>query len=360
MPDSSDSANSRGFAIAAIDADTMDGLGAFPRPLTASLLKWHADQRLLASLSYLCEVAERAFGESFVTQTRMLERAASSEPRAERRLRGAMYVLHTEMRHAIKANDPVRVQELLGQLPTVQATSGDVVVRGIPPASDPSDREMQLFRSTMGREHERAYGLPFDAAAPPAEVLPLFARTAWEVLEILERLDPDCAAEIRSVVSDVVIVKSQNVNAGSSFRAFGYIVLRELEPDRAWTTYLESIVHEAAHLYLYLLWTHDPIIENEGEGLFRSPVRPGGRPLSAIFHAMFVLARTIRTIRIVREDSVYREDISRMSTSYNYAKNPDGFEVKFFEAYETIKDNAQLTPLGEELLRGCRAMVEGT
>ena len=105
------------------------------------------------------------------------------------------------------------------------------------------------------------------------------------------------------------------MNAGTSSRAFGYVLLRELGGERAWTTYLENIVHEASHLYLYTLFLADPILDEIGERRYRSPLRPEGRPLSAVLHAAFVLARTARIVRLLGSRSAFRDAIESMSTS---------------------------------------------
>jgi HEXXH motif-containing protein len=135
------------------------------------------------------------------------------------------------------------------------------------------------------------------------------------------------------------------------------VLLRELGSERAWTTYLENIVHEASHLYLYTLFLADPILHEDGRRQYRSPIRPGGRPLSAVMHAAFVLARTARIVRVLGSRPAYRDDIATMSTTYNAAANPESFERKFVAAWKTLHSEAAFTPFGQELLADCRRIA---
>jgi len=79
--------------------------------------------------------------------------------------------------------------------------------------------------------------------------------------------------------------------------------------------------------------------------------------MSGIFHAMFVLARTIRLMRRFRAVPCDRREIESMSTGYNQAKNPATLEEKFEDALQTIERNATLTDFGAEILASCCRMV---
>jgi len=322
-------------------------------------LKGDADRRLIESLLYLCEVAEKGSGRRFTRARDGLEKARSAVGTDGGDLRGIVYVLHSRLLSALRAGDETIARRTLDALATTDLFKSGLDVWGVG-GGRWSDFERQAFRDTMSSEHEREYKLPFDARPPDQADLGRVAGAVSHTLAQIEALDAETYHEFRRLVSDVVIIKSEHINAGTSFRAFGVLLLRELGPERVWTTYLENLVHEAAHLHLFLIWSVDPVIENEAEQSFSSPLRPGGRPLSAIYHAMFVLARTIRAVNIFRRSEAHRADVERMSTSYNYAKNPAGFEQKFRETYETVKVNARLTPLGSRLLESCREMALGS
>lgn len=178
-----------------------------------------------------------------------------------------------------------------------------------------------------------------------------------EVLQKLSVVDPETFKEFRALISDVGIMNSELVNAGTCLPAFGMISLRTLRAEQNWTAYLEHLVHESAHHYLYAVWTTEDLILNEDTARYKSPLRTEPRPLSGIYHAMFVLARTIRAIRLFQRCGEYGPEIRHVATQYNNAKNPASFEDKFCEAAEVIEQNAALSSLGGSIYGSCRQMI---
>jgi HEXXH motif-containing protein len=53
---------------------------------------------------------------------------------------------------------------------------------------------------------------------------------------------------------------------------------------------LESIVHESAHLHLYMALAQEPLIDPDHDGHYKSPLRPDPRPLRGILLAYHALA----------------------------------------------------------------------
>jgi hypothetical protein len=314
------------------------------------------DIRLLDSLRYVCGVATKVLAE----QTGKVEHALDVmqiECEEGMRLRGVAYVVHNELVEAMRGQNPDRVRELLNVAPELRYTTRHCEIVALSAAGDSQSVEDQLYLLTMRRENEKEYSKPFHVAPPvgdPSEV----ASDVQEVLRRIREVDSASAAEFDALVTDVVIMSSNAINGGTSFKAFGYLLLRERNFDPDWTNYLETLIHEAAHLYLYCLWSIDPIIIDDGGRMYKSPLRAEPRPLSGIFHAMFVLARIIRSLGKFARDPRYGEDISRMSTAYNNARNSAPLLEKFEDAFEVVRDNAVLSPLGSKLLDGCRAMVD--
>lgn len=314
------------------------------------------DERLIASLHYLYGVAAGVVTEPVAGPERALDRA-KAECRSGMRLRGVAYVLHNELVEAMRGQDIARVCTLLRAAGSLRYTTGESDIRPLQVEHDSECAEDALYLRTMRRENEHEYAKPFEVCPPQGD-----ERAAVEdVKEVLRRLravDPVTAAEFDAMVTDVVIMSSGVINGGTSFKAFGYLLLRQRQFRPDWTNYLETLVHEAAHLYLYCLWSIDPIITADGGRLYRSPLRSEPRPLSGIFHAMFVLARIIRSLSRFAQDPRYAADVSTMSTAYNNARNSAPLRQKFEDAFAVVAENAELSPLGARLLDGCRAMVD--
>ena len=175
-------------------------------------------------------------------------------------------------------------------------------------------------------------------------------------LEFLKNFDSEIYQEMQEIVSDIVICNSKKLNAATSYVTYGFIYLRELREGENWTRILEHIVHEAGHHHLHAVTMCDPLFERS-EQLYKSPLRVALRPMIGIYHAMFVLARTLRVFNKLKKDSRYQELISQVKTSYNEQENEEDFIVKFEEAYNTIKGGAKLTDVGSKLLESCREMA---
>lgn len=319
----------------------------------ARWLKADADRKLLASLSYLGEVLARAGCPA--------ERVGAAVDAGDQaladgiRLTASAYAFHNLLADAVRAGDMGRVLALTATLDPRHLVGEGLVISSQGRARD-DPLVQNLFDALMEHEHEHEYEIAYDARAPSKRAYRRSRGDIVRVLDLLERHDPETFGEIAALVTDVVVIRSDEINAGSSFRVHGLVLLRELKGARDWTVYLENLVHEAAHLQLFLAWTQDPIFAN-GASLRRpSPLRRGARPLSGIFHAMFVLARTIRAARIFAAIPELSADVRRMSTSYNNRRNPAPFEQKFEEARASLHD-AELTPVGKALLEGCVAMV---
>jgi HEXXH motif-containing protein len=131
--------------------------------------------------------------------------------------------------------------------------------------------------------------------------------------------------------------------------------LKFLKPSQTWTTYLEHIVHEAAHHLLFALFYGYDVFKAGSSGRFRSPLRSDERPLDAVFHAMFVLARIIFILRRIKDSGLY-PDFHRTAT-YSF-HNPLPLIEQFRQAYDVIKRNAQLTEYGVGLLDATHRFAE--
>lgn len=182
-------------------------------------------------------------------------------------------------------------------------------------------------------------------------------KTIYEALEVIDQHAPELYEEIKFVVNEVRIFRSNYLRAGTNFNTLGLIYVGEKSSDDNVSRYIEHVVHEAAHNLLYAHWTTDPIFVNHTDELYYTPFRKDKRPLSAIYHAMFVLARTIYVFdRIWRSDQ-QAIDFSKIKTNYNEQGNSTPFKVKFSQTADVIYQNAELTEIGRSILDASCDMV---
>lgn len=323
---------------------------ALPNSDRAWLLRRQMDRRLVESFSYLADQCSKVVPLFDKDVVRIIEENLAKLP-------GSLYAIHSQLISAMRSGDASLAGDILQSIPTVRPRDGERT-RVLPWSRGSfSDFELTAISDTLSCDYDSTYSKRFDASTPSAHDTLEMASIVEDVLAKLNYHDPETAGEILALVSDIVIIQSQHINAGTCFKAYGLLYLNVMRPGQQWTTYLENIVHEAAHHLLFAFWTVDRIIQSDGNRLYRSPLRTEPRPMSGIYHAMFVLARTIRVLRLFKAIPTFADAISQMSTGYNQAKNPASLEDKFFDTVDTIRKNAHLTDFGTELLEGSIALV---
>ncbi|WP_237583230.1 hypothetical protein, partial [Photobacterium halotolerans] len=92
------------------------------------------------------------------------------------------------------------------------------------------------------------------------------------------------------------------------------------------------------------------------EGLYYTPFRLDNRPLIGIYHAMFVLARTIFAFDQNLQNGVIRQ--TDIKSHYNEANNSTPFKEKFFQTVSVIESSKKTTKFGQKLLSDCVQLVD--
>lgn len=329
---------------------------AIPNAKRAKELKRQMDLRLVESFVYLVDVASRGLKRSFPKAKATLESLCQSVSSGYR-FSYKPYVLHTQLHRAMKRGEGDKAERLIAQL-----LKSRLVLEGFDVHSFPSERSHsyldQCLRRTLTEEHLETYNFVFDGSSPSRSDLLRSVKSVHSTLALLKTLDPLSYDELGVLVGDVLIMSSRKLNAGSSFPAYGCIYLAALRSDQSWTAYLEHLVHEAAHHYLFVLWSHSPLLAFEPPETYCSPLRTEPRPISAIFHQMFVLARVIRTKRLFEATGRFASDLADMRTQYQNDSSPGSFEDKFVMAANVIESHAKLTPVGEAVFHSARKLVD--
>ncbi len=161
--------------------------------------------------------------------------------------------------HALGEHPPGWLQALVGDINVAVAEQGEHAASVF--ACAPSDAEYAMLNEAMGvlRQH-----------MPPAFSL------------------------VHSMVHDIVLVGSQAFIGATSKSFLGGILLNpKLSPSVP--HYIDTLVHEASHIELYLRQMLDPFLQDETR-LLASPLRKSLRPAGAVLHASFVLSRVCFTL----------------------------------------------------------------
>ena len=317
------------------------------------VLRTSVNQRLIESLTYLLDICSRRQGVRVESAGEQLATFTATS-----KLSGMVHVVHDRLVAAIKANDAASIQTVLDAFATLTYASQDARVIGL--LRDGYSMALhRLYLEASDAGTRRTYKFAFDGTPANDDEYNQASVATERAVQRLMTVDPDLFDEFNTLVSDVMILHSPTMNAATSVSSLGIIRMSQLRPTQTWSRYLETLAHEAAHHHLNYLWFGDPIILNEEAGPFSSPLRQEKRPLSGIYHAMFVLGRTMRAINALQTSPTYDPEQDRIQTAYNNAGNSASFEQKFLDCWNVLTEHAKLTELGRRLMLSTREMALG-
>ncbi|WED44432.1 aKG-HExxH-type peptide beta-hydroxylase [Legionella cardiaca] len=190
----------------------------------------------------------------------------------------------------------------------------------------------------FGSDHLKAF-------SPPEKELEKFEIAVSDALKLITEADNHFINEINSFVSTINLVKS-NLNVGAtSPKFFGAIYLSL--PDNLLPFHrlflVEHLVHETSHLYLNAVIAYDPLVLNEVDERFISPIRTDLRPMLGVYHAAFVLSRVLRIFKQIQQLKLFDNRQILNQSIANLTK-------KYKAAFDTAHNLGILTTLGQQIL----------
>ncbi|MEP7031031.1 MAG: HEXXH motif-containing putative peptide modification protein [Pseudolabrys sp.] len=308
--------------------------------------------KLHASTSYMLDVAESGLNQDLSAVRQRVEFIRSGAP-----LSSTAYAFHDALQHGLQKNDPDFLSRLFSNVEKYSFVRSGIILTTLGANDSLTQCDTELLADTYHRRSAGVYSIEY-VLGPPSErgIRPSLAALDYSLHE-LPQVDDETFRELCESVSEIMVVKAGDMNAASCFNTYGLIFVSEFEPNQSWTRYFEHIVHESAHYHVFAVCTVDPLVDEPDKARFKSPFRSEPRPAYAIYHAMFVLSRTIHVFRKMRKMTRYAADLAGVSTSYNNAGNDLSFEDKFKMTYDVLKNDVRLTDVGGRLLESCREMA---
>jgi hypothetical protein len=165
-----------------------------------------------------------------------------------------------------------------------------------------------------------------------------------QCLNILKENIKGLWEEVSTLIKEIVILDSNRIIAGSSFKTLGLIYVKA-NPSLTMIDFLDLIVHEAAHQYIFHLSAIDPLCLNHPSELFKSPLRKDPRPLVGIYHATFVTARLVYLFKVLEMNQGDTGDPwDKVKEKISY------YNERYQEGFKTSLQYGKLTALGEKLI----------
>ena len=115
---------------------------------------------------------------------------------------------------------------------------------------------------------------------------------------------------------------------------------------------VQALAHESGHNLLFGLCADGPLVENDDEERYASPLRPDPRPMDGLVHATYVSARMHQAMVRLRRSGA----LSRDQEAAADAAAADNRRA-FLEGMHTIDRHAKLTELGAAVMSGARDSI---
>ncbi|WP_024697284.1 aKG-HExxH-type peptide beta-hydroxylase [Pseudomonas avellanae] len=167
-------------------------------------------------------------------------------------------------------------------------------------------------------------------------------------IELLKVQSIDLYNEAETLIDEIVLTgpgDEYHVRSASSYNLLG-LVLIWADDVHSPIYYAQQVVHEAAHLRLFLKSTDDKFVLNPENQLYTAPFRPDARPMLGIFHALFVLARialAMSGLGKIAPGKLAEEALEKGRVA----------EKRFFATAAQVKRDGTLTPMGQQIFDEC-------
>ena len=227
------------------------------------------------------------------------------------------------------------------------APAGFVVRSMLPPEAD---AEFDLYRRRIGSEMTELFQPPVPEAAES------FQERFDAGYALLRNALPELAGEIRSLVREVVLASSPDgaplqFDGASAYQLWGLLFLNpKFHPTPV--AVAEVLAHESAHSLLFGFTFDEPLVFNDDEERYTSPLRPDPRPMDGIYHATYVSARMHWAMTRLAASPLADEEM-RAAALKAAAADMENFE----KGHEIVARHGRLSATGEALMREALAYM---
>ncbi|MCC7276516.1 MAG: hypothetical protein IT561_27885 [Alphaproteobacteria bacterium] len=259
------------------------------------------------------------------------------------------------------------VEAIYGSTPEATGVALGALLTALEDEAGTGVRVVTIVDDDLGEgQAERYRRLVNDDPSTPIDVRPLAdddLATAGERLRaglaLLDRAAPAFAGEVRALLRQVVLTRSGGedpalaFDGASTYMLWGATVLNaERHPTRL--AIAEALVHESAHYLLFGFTLGSPLVENDADELYASPLRADPRPMDGIVHASYVLARLCACMRTLAASGALSADEHAEAV-----RLADAHRRAFSGGRVVIAAHARLTDIGRSAFAPALAYMDG-
>ena len=321
-----------------------------PSAQTGAELRTNFNASFLDSLEYLISVCRPHVNVDEKRVGRIVSRI-----KAGSRETPYLYSLHFQIVEAIQQECLADIERHLDELLSLDQAADRCLIAGLASHDLPWDSEITTayFADEDGS---------FFSYVPPGLDETAHLRTKVSAaIEMMERFAPGLAAEMKELLTTVIITRGvarssaaadQLFESSTALRAFGGMLLNAAYAGSV-VEAATVLIHETAHTALFALSPKEGVVLNPESERYSSPLREEPRPLEGIFHQVFVLARMIYGMELLRSangSSQAECDLASEFIEYNVPR--------FRDAVATVHHHAQLTDAGHMALAAAENYME--
>lgn len=168
------------------------------------------------------------------------------------------------------------------------------------------------------------------------------AKLSIALTTIQEQL-PNFWDDLSALIEVLIITgptETRFITSASTIKLLGCVIIGAYGRSSVFT-YLEDLIHEAAHHQLFLEQADDELILNSAEQKYPAPFRHDLRPMAGLFHAHFVLGKIYVAFRTLHHKNIFDQEefLAMKASAYR----------RFLEGKKTIDEHAVFTEKGKEI-----------
>jgi HEXXH motif-containing protein len=197
----------------------------------------------------------------------------------------------------------------------------------------------------------------FTILPPPPGEADAAVRRIHSGLRRLRRAIPELAGEFDALIRELILVAGgeglgYDFAGGSSYMLWGALFLNAGQHTND-VGVIEALAHESGHSLLFGFTYDHPLVMNDDEELFASPLRDDARPMDGIYHATYVSARMHWAMAALMASGT----LDRAETELAVARR-EADRVSFWTGHATVRSHARLSEIGGVLMDGAHGYMK--
>lgn len=257
---------------------------------------------------------------------------------------GYYYQLVFEIINGVNLN---YISRKIKQLSEAAEYTTSIVVKSLSVSELGSEEKVILYRQCLDTDDDEKFGF----LEPSLENSCLIRSSVYSTLDLMKQTVPELYDEVSEIISEILLASAPDTknapdfDGASSYMLWGVVVLNA-DNNRSDIEMLEILAHECAHCLLFGLTIDEPLVLNDCNERYKSPVRHDLRPMDGIYHATFVSARMHYAL-VEAVKSGFLSEAQRKECKAHMAAS----RKAFYDGYAVVSAHARYSDTGSEIMQ---------